>query len=121
MTKSELVQAIGQKMPHLSGRDADVVVNAIFDAMTEALCIGDRIEVRGFGSFSVRSRRPRVGRNPKTGESIEVPSKRVPFFTVGHDLRERVNEGRLSNPTTGDPVAAEEEEGEQLTAADGTA
>ena len=67
----------------------------MFDAMTGALRHGHRIEIRGFGSFSVRHRRSRQGRNPKTGELIDVPAKRVPFFTVGHELRQRVNEGRL--------------------------
>ena len=94
MTKSELIQAIAEKMPHLSTSDVEIVINTIFDAMTNALKIGDRIEIRGFGSFSVRHRRARQGRNPKTGESIAVPPKRVPFFTVGHELKKRVNDGR---------------------------
>ena len=98
MTKSGLIQVVATKMPHLSARDVEIVVNTIFDSMTEALGTGDRIEIRGFGSFSVRHRRARMGRNPKTGDSIAVPPKRVPFFTVGHELRERVNDGRLKYP-----------------------
>ena len=91
MTKSELIQAIAAKLQHLPARDVEVVVNTMFDSMTNALQGGDRIEIRGFGSFSVRHRRSRQGRNPKTGESISVPSKRVPFFTVGHELKQRIN------------------------------
>jgi integration host factor subunit beta len=91
MTKSGLVQAISARMSHLNARDVEIVVKAVFDAMTEALANDDRIEIRGFGSFSVRRRRSRQGRNPKTGVSIHVPEKRVPFFTVGHELRTRVD------------------------------
>ena len=101
MTKSGLIQAVAARMPHLSARDVEIVVNTIFDSMTNALKVGDRIEIRGFGSFSVRHRRARQGRNPKTGESIAVPPKRVPFFTVGHELRQRVNDGRTKYPIAG--------------------
>lgn len=97
MTKSGLIQAVAQRFSHLRTTDIEIVVNTIFDAMTEALRVGDRIEIRGFGSFSVRHRRSRTGRNPKTGNTIAVPEKRVPFFTVGHELRERVNAGRLAD------------------------
>lgn len=95
MTKSGLIESLAAQLPHLAQRDLEVVVNTMFDAMTEALAVGRRIEIRGFGSFSVRSRRARQGRNPKTGELINVPAKRVPFFTVGHELKERVNENFL--------------------------
>ena len=98
MTKSGLIQAVTERMPHLSARDVEIVVNTLFDAMTNALKVGDRIEIRGFGSFSVRHRRERMGRNPKTGESIAVPPKRVPFFTVGHELKKRVDAGRHKYP-----------------------
>lgn len=97
-------------MPHLSARDVEIVVNTIFDSMTDALGKGDRIEIRGFGSFSVRHRRARQGRNPKTGDSIAVPPKRVPFFTVGHELRERVNEGRLKYPIVRSKAEDDEDE-----------
>lgn len=100
MTKSGLIQAVTSRMPHLSARDVEIVVNTLFEAMTNALQVGDRIEIRGFGSFSVRHRRARMGRNPKTGESIAVPPKRVPFFTVGHELKKRVDAGRHKYPIT---------------------
>ena len=98
MTRSDLVEALASRFSQLTHRDAEFAVKAILDAMGEALVKGHRIEIRGFGSFSVRHRRARMGRNPKTGDSIAVPPKRVPFFTVGHELRERVNEGRLKYP-----------------------
>ncbi len=110
MTKSSLIQAVATHMPHLSARDVEIVVNTIFDSMTEALGQGDRIEIRGFGSFSVRHRRARLGRNPKTGDSISVPPKRVPFFTVGHELRERVNDGRLNYPIV--KIADDDDDGD---------
>lgn len=94
MTKSGLIAVIAARLKHLSTRDVEVVVNTLFGAMTDALDVGDRIEIRGFGSFTVRKRRGRTGRNPKTGNAIGVPAKRVPFFTVGNELRERVNHGR---------------------------
>ena len=112
MTKSELIQSIAAKLQHLPARDVEVVVNTMFQAMTEALKTGDRIEIRGFGSFSVRHRRSRQGRNPKTGESISVPEKRVPFFTVGHDLKNRINAENAEAPS--EPV-----EERQLPATDG--
>ena len=91
MTKSGLIKAVAKRFRTISTRDVEVVVNTLFGAMTEALAAGRRIEVRGFGSFTVRRRRARLGRNPKTGTEISVPGKCVPFFTVGNDLRERVN------------------------------
>lgn len=93
MTKSDLVEALAKRIPTVSLRDAELVVNTVFDGLTAALCEGGRVEVRGFGSFTVRSRRARHGRNPKTGTPIDVPAKRVPFFVAGHDLRDRVNGG----------------------------
>lgn len=105
MTKSELIRAVAEKMPNLPARDLEIVVNTIFDTMTRALQVGDRIEIRGFGSFTVRQRRARTGRNPKTGETIEVPAKRVPFFTVGHELKKRVDDGRERFPIAPDADA----------------
>jgi integration host factor subunit beta len=93
MTKSGLMRIIASRLGHLSARDVEIVVNTLFAAMTDALVKGDRIEIRRFGSFTVRKRQERKGRNPKTGELIGVPSKRVPFFTAGNELRERVNHG----------------------------
>ena len=91
MTKRELIEKLAQKVEGLSLKDAELVVDTIFQAMTEALARGERIEIRGFGSFEVRQRRARQGRNPKTGEQVFVPEKRVPFFKVGKELRLRVN------------------------------
>ena len=93
MNKSDLIEIVARKLPSLSSRDVEVIVNTIFDSMTHQLQQGGRIEIRGFGSFEVRMRRARVGRNPKTGASVEVDERRVPFFKVGKELRERVNHG----------------------------
>ena len=80
MTKSELIEALAVSYPQLAVRDMDLAVKTMLDAMTDALAQGQRIEIRGFGSFSLSQRAPRVGRNPKTGEQVEVPGKRVPHF-----------------------------------------
>lgn len=93
LNKSDLIEMLTKKLPSMAGRDVEVIVNTIFDSMTDALRRGDRIEIRGFGSFEVRTRRPRLGRNPKTGASVDVGERRVPFFKVGKELRERVNKG----------------------------
>ncbi|EAU41439.1 integration host factor beta subunit [Fulvimarina pelagi HTCC2506] len=92
MIKSELVQVIANRNPHLYQRDVEMIVNAIFDEITEALCESNRVELRGFGAFSVKNRPPRTGRNPRTGEAVEVSEKWVPFFKPGKELRERLNE-----------------------------
>ena len=91
MNKSDLIEVIGKKLPNLAARDVEVIVNTIFDGMTDALTKGNRIEIRGFGSFEVRVRKPRVGRNPKTGASVNVEQRRVPFFKAGRELREKVD------------------------------
>jgi len=91
VTKSELIEEVARLAPEISKRDVEIIVNTIFDTMTEALARRDRIEIRGFGSFIAKERRAREGRNPKTGEKVFVPKKWVPFFTVGKELRERVN------------------------------
>ena len=93
MTKSDLISRLAQRFPQLTSKDADLAVKMILDAMTEALIKGDRIEIRGFGSFSLNYRPPRIGRNPKSGEKVEVPEKWVPHFKAGKDLRDRVDEG----------------------------
>ena len=90
MTKSELIARLAERFPQLVAKDAEIAVKVILDAMTEALARGDRIEIRGFGSFSVNYRPPRVGRNPKSGESVHVPGKYVPHFKSGKELRDRV-------------------------------
>jgi integration host factor subunit beta len=91
MTKSELILRIAELNPHLYQRDAELVVNAIFEAISEGLSDGDRIELRGFGAFSVKHRQSRTGRNPRTGESVFVEEKYVPFFKTGKKLHERLN------------------------------
>ena len=91
MIKSELVEIITQQNPHLFHRDVENIVNAILDEITNALANGNRVELRGFGAFSVKNRPARMGRNPKTGESVHVEEKWVPFFKTGKELRERLN------------------------------
>ena len=98
MTRSELVQAINARMPHLKPEDIELVVRTIFTAMTEALARDDRIEIRGFGSFTARRRRSRQGRNPKTGTIVNVLEKRVPFFVAGQDLKARVDGSNRHKP-----------------------
>lgn len=94
MNKSDLIEVLSKGMPNMAGKDVEVIVNTIFDSMTDALRRGDRIEIRGFGSFEVRLRKPRLGRNPKTGDSVDVGERKVPFFKVGKELRDRVNKGK---------------------------
>ena len=92
MTKSELVQRLAEANPHLYQRDVEVIVTAIFDEVSAALARGDRVELRGFGAFSVKRRDARVGRNPRTGDSVEVAEKHVPFFRTGKQLRDRLKQ-----------------------------
>lgn len=112
MTKSELIARLAERFPQLVAKDAEIAVKVILDAMTEALARGDRIEIRGFGSFSLNHRPPRVGRNPRSGERVEVPEKWVPHFKAGKELRERVDAADLtevmsaSNETKEAPVFA---------------
>ncbi len=91
MNKSELITTIHEKVPNLSKKEIEEAVNTIIDTMREALIRGDRIEIRGFGSFNIKQRDARIGRNPRTGEKVQIPPKRVPFFTVGKELKERIN------------------------------
>jgi integration host factor subunit beta len=93
MIKSELVQRIANRNPHLYVRDVEKIVNAILDEITGALSRGDRVELRGFGAFSVKHRDARVGRNPRTGAHVPVNEKTVPFFKTGKEMRERLNQG----------------------------
>jgi integration host factor subunit beta len=92
MTKSELIEHLIDRHPELSVKDVELAVKAMLDHMTEALSNGDRIEIRGFGSFSLHFRAPRVGRNPKTGDSVKLTAKYVPHFKPGKELREQVND-----------------------------
>ncbi len=93
MTRSELVERLSAKFPQLA-RDTEFAVREILDAMVNALVRGDRIEIRGFGSFSINYRPPRAGRNPKTGEKVHVPAKHIPHFKAGKELRQRVDTGK---------------------------
>ncbi len=92
MTKSELIAKLAGRFPQLVAKDADYAVKMILDAMTAALTRADRIEIRGFGSFALNYRPPRIGRNPKSGEKVQVPEKYVPHFKAGKELRERVDQ-----------------------------
>jgi integration host factor subunit beta len=93
MTRSDLVARLSERFAQLTQRDAEYAVKAILDAMSDALARGHRVEIRGFGSFSVSRRPPRVGRNPRSGEQVTVPEKRVPHFKPGKALREAVDQG----------------------------
>lgn len=92
MTKSELIERLTDRQPHLSPKDVEKAVKEILESLIQSLASGDRVEVRGFGSFSLHYRAPRVGRNPKTGEKVELQGKYVPHFKPGKALRDRVNE-----------------------------
>lgn len=98
MIKSGLVQTIAQQNMHLYHRDVERIINTILDEIIDALAEGDRVELRGFGAFSVKERDARVGRNPRTGETVSVTAKRVPFFKTGKELRERLNEPEAVAP-----------------------
>ncbi len=91
MTKSELIELIAVKQQHLVYRDVELAVKTLLEHMSEALSSGERIEIRGFGSFSLHHRPPRIGRNPKTGDPVALPGKHVPHFKPGKQLRQRVN------------------------------
>ena len=96
MIKSELVARIAAQNPHLYQRDIENIVNTILGTVVDAMKSGDRVELRGFGSFSVKSRPARTGRNPRTGEKVPVSEKFVPFFKTGKEMRERLNDGKVS-------------------------
>lgn len=91
MIKSELITRLALANPHLYQRDIERIVNTVFDEISDALQRGDRVELRGFGAFSVKSRPARQGRNPRTGQAVSIAAKRVPFFKTGKELRERLN------------------------------
>ena len=91
MTKSELIVKLAARYPQLVAKDAELAVKMVLDAMTKSLAHGNRIEIRGFGSFGLNYRPPRIGRNPKSGEKVKVPEKYVPHFKAGKELRERVD------------------------------
>ncbi len=93
MTKSELIAKLTEVNNRLTRKDSEAVINLVFDSITDALKSGDKVEIRGFGSFTIRERSSREARNPKSGEVVSIPSKRAPFFKTGKELRERVNIG----------------------------
>ena len=102
MIKSELITQLAEQNPHLYQRDVERIVSTVFEEITKALQRGDRVELRGFGAFSVKRRPARIGRNPRTGESVSVPEKFVPFFKTGKGLRERLNtDGSSQRMTNG--------------------
>ncbi|MDH5518089.1 MAG: integration host factor subunit beta [Gammaproteobacteria bacterium] len=96
MMKSELIEMMARKQSHLAYKDVELAVKSLLEQMSHSLSSGERIEIRGFGSFSLHYRPPRAGRNPKTGDSVELPGKYVPHFKPGKELREKVNEAFLS-------------------------
>ena len=110
MTKADLIDEVS-KLAELTRKDSEVIVETIFDSIVRSLRVGDKIEIRGFGSFRTRQRKPRVGRNPKTGERVEVPAKKIPFFKPSKELKDLVNTGggqtssasapRTRNPSSG--------------------
>jgi integration host factor subunit beta len=100
MTKADLVEEVS-RVTELTRKDSEVIVDTLFESVIKALRDGDKLEVRGFGSFRVRQRNARVGRNPKTGEKVEVPAKRVPYFKPSKELKDLINDG-----TTGTPAAS---------------
>lgn len=91
MTKSELIARLAEANPHLYHRDVERIVTTIFEEITNALADGDRVELRGFGAFSVKERGARLGRNPRTGDAVNVPAKYIPYFKTGKQLRQRLN------------------------------
>jgi integration host factor subunit beta len=107
MTKANLVEEV-LRLGYLTRRDGEVIVDTIFESVIGALKSGDKIEIRGFGSFRIRQRKPRLGRNPKTGEKVEVPAKRVPYFKPSKELRDLVNPGegtKVEHPGEKSPAA----------------
>jgi integration host factor subunit beta len=110
MIKSELIQKIAEANPHLFQRDVERIVGTIFEEISLALERGDRVELRGFGAFSVKSRPARTGRNPRTGAPVQVEEKFVPFFKTGKELRERLNNGAGPFPLSDDEDDDEDDE-----------
>ena len=98
MTKSELVTHVAERLPYMPRHDAEIIVDTIFESMTDALAQGEGIEIRGFGSLKVKDRRAREGRNPRTGKSVQIPAKKYPLFKIGKELHERINR---TVPSTG--------------------
>ncbi|OGP13109.1 MAG: integration host factor subunit beta [Deltaproteobacteria bacterium GWA2_55_10] len=94
MTKSELIEAVAAKATNFSRKDVEIIVDTLFESMAQSLSKGDKVEIRGFGSFKIKERDGRQGRNPKSGENIFIDAKKVPFFKAGKEIRERINNGK---------------------------
>ncbi|HVI07678.1 MAG TPA: HU family DNA-binding protein [Candidatus Binatia bacterium] len=99
MTKADLIDEVS-RLAELTRKDSEVIVETIFDSVVRSLRAGDKIEIRGFGSFRTRQRKPRTGRNPKTGDKVEVPAKKIPFFKPSKELKDLVNEGLPAGAST---------------------
>ncbi|MGQ0506392.1 MAG: HU family DNA-binding protein [Myxococcaceae bacterium] len=108
MTKSQLIDQISQRALHVPRREIEAIVNAVFDTLSDGLRREERIEVRGFGSFSVRVRNARTGRNPKTGATVHVPARKSPAFTPGKELKDRLNPGEAFASETSRPAGHDE-------------
>ena len=104
MTKADLIEEVAQ-ITDVTRRDSEVIVETIFDSIVHSLRAGDKIEIRGFGSFRTRQRNPRVGRNPKTGDRVEVPAKKIPFFKPSKELKDLVNHGDAAQAAAAPPAA----------------
>ena len=104
MTKADLIEEVS-RLAELTRKDSEMIVETVFDSIVRSLRAGDKIEIRGFGSFRTRQRKPRVGRNPKTGERVDVPSKKIPFFKPSKELRDSVNTGGAAHPVASGPVS----------------
>src|ERR1700758_197211 len=104
MTKADLIDEVS-RLAELTRKDSEVIVETIFDSIVRSLRVGDKIEIRGFGSFRTRQRKPRVGRNPKTGDRVEVPAKKIPFFKPSKELKALVNHGEGEHPAAAVPPA----------------
>ncbi len=103
MTKADLIEEVS-RLAELTRKDSEVIVETIFDSIVRSLRVGDKIEIRGFGSFRTRQRKPRVGRNPKTGDRVEVPAKKIPFFKPSKELKDLVNSAKASTPAVPTPT-----------------
>jgi integration host factor subunit beta len=113
MTKADLIEEVS-RLAELTRKDSEVIVETIFDSVVRALRSGDKIEIRGFGSFRTRQRKPRVGRNPKTGDRVEVPPKKIPFFKPSKELKDMVNHGEAQQAAAAEAGAAELAAGSSL-------
>jgi integration host factor subunit beta len=105
MTKADLIEEVS-RLAELTRKDSEVIVDTIFDSVVRSLRVGDKIEIRGFGSFRTRQRQPRVGRNPKTGDRVEVPAKKIPFFKPSKELKDLVNNSPAAQTAAATPPVA---------------